>query len=143
MTFTRPYPKPVRVKREEKRPAVKEAVPLECIEQETVAQWLDLHNVFYCASVAGAYLHPATFIRMKKIGYKKGAPDLMIYQKPPAYNGQFVGVAIEMKRKKGGVVSDEQREWLEKLRAQGWMAVVCAGADAAIEILEMCGYGKK
>jgi hypothetical protein len=117
--------------------------PLEAMEQETVAQWLDLHKVFYNISISGAFLHPATFNRLKRMGYKRGLPDVIIFDPPPAYNGKFKGVALEMKRRKGGIVSDEQRTWLEKLANLGWLSYVARGADEAIEILETCGYGRK
>ena len=136
------YPKPTYKRRESKRKVVAESNPLECIEQETVSAWLDLHKVFYNISISGAYLHPATFNRLKRMGYKRGLPDILIFERPPAYGNQFVGVAIELKRKKGGIVSDEQKEWLEKLQKQGWFAIVCRGADEAILILEQCGYGR-
>ena len=46
------------------------------------------------------------------------------------------GLAIEMKVKKGGVVSDEQKRVMEKFRLEGWQAIVCHGADEAIAKIE-------
>lgn len=146
MNYLKPCPKPTRKPKEKSirpRKVAMESNPLESMEQETVADWLDLHKVLYCASVAGAYLHPATFNRIKKIGYKRGLPDILIFQAPPAYNDKYVGVALEMKRRKGGIVSDEQRVWLEDLNRNGWLVGVMKGADEAIELLELCGYGSK
>lgn len=140
MTILKACPKPTRKRREGKRSVVVESNPLECVEQETVSAWLDAHDVFYNISISGAFLHPATFNRLKRMGYKRGLPDIIVFQRPPAYNDQFCGVAIELKRRKGGVVSDEQKEWITKLQAQGWVAVVCKGADEAISVLEQCGY---
>ena len=145
-------PKPVRVKREAKRKIVVEANPLECCEQQVVAEWLDAHKVFYTATMAGSYLHPATYNRVKKLGVKKGVSDLLIFDPPPAYHYQdqdrnylptYVGVCLEMKRKKGGQVSYEQKEWLEKMVKRGWLIHVSLGATDAIEFLELCGYGSK
>lgn len=129
-------PKPTFKKREYKRPAIKELVPLEETEQATVIEWLKLHNVLFSANVPDRRY-------CKRMGYSPGLPDLVIFQKPPAYNGQFVGCAIELKRRKGGIVSPEQRIWIEKLQKEGWIAVVCAGADEAILILEQCGYSSR
>lgn len=135
-------PKPVRKKRDFKRPAIKESVPLECLEQETVSQWLDLHKVFYNISISGAFLHPATFNRLKRMGYKRGLPDILIFDPPSAYSEMgAVGVVIEMKRRKGGIISDEQAIWLEKLTNRKWICFVAKGADEAINFLELCGYG--
>lgn len=38
---------------------------------------------------------------------------------------------IEMKKSKGGVISDNQRKWLEALNAVGHKAVVCNGYENA------------
>ena len=43
-----------------------------------------------------------------------------------------------MKRKVGGVISPEQKEWITYLNAQGYCAVVCKGFDDAKEKVE--GY---
>ena len=40
-------------------------------------------------------------------------------------------VAIEMKRQKGGKVSDKQKAWLETLNSAGIEAVVCKGFEEA------------
>ena len=140
-----PCPKPIRVKKEKpvKRKVVLESLPEESDEQATVADWLDLYKVFYTATMAGCYLAPATFNRMKRMGLKRGIADLLIFDPPPAYGNQFVGVALEMKRKKGGVLSLEQKEWLEKMSQRRWLVHVSLGADDAIQFLELCGYGGK
>jgi hypothetical protein len=138
-------PKPIYKKKEKpvKRKVVVESLPEESDEQATVADWLDLYKVFYTATMAGSYLHPATFNRMKRMGLKKGVSDLLIFDPPPAYGNQFVGVALEMKRKKGGVLSLEQKEWLEKMSQRRWLVHVSPGADDAIQFLELCGYNSK
>jgi hypothetical protein len=141
-----PCPKPIRVKKEKpvKRKVVVESNPLECIDQETVSDYLKAHKVFFMISIAGAYLHPATYNRLKKMGYSPGPSDIIIFDEPPAYGNQFVGVALEMKRKKGGVLSDEQIDWLDKMIQRRWHIHVAYGADDAIQFLELCGYnGKK
>lgn len=141
--YTKAVPKPIRKKRESKRQVVIESNPLESISQETVAAWLDAKRVFYTATVAGAFLHPATFTRLKRMGLKRGVSDIIIFDAPPAYGTTFKGVCLEMKRKKGSVVSDDQTAWLNEMYNRGWMAVVAHGEDEAIEILEKCGYGGK
>jgi hypothetical protein len=140
-----PCPKPIRVKKEKpiKRKVVVESNPLEEIEQQTVVEWLDAKKVFYMVNIAGCYLHPATFLKVKRMGYKRGPADIIIFDPPPAYGNQFVGVALEMKRKKGGVLSLEQKEWLEKMSQRRWLIHVSPGADDAIQFLELCGYGGK
>lgn len=72
----------------------------------------------------GGWRDIRTAARLKAEGVVSGVPDLFI----PAW-----GLWIEMKRQKGGSVSGSQKDWLEYLRANGYGAVVCAGADAAME----------
>ena len=45
-------------------------------------------------------------------------------------------VAIEMKRRKGGVTSENQKKWIKTLNEAGIQTVVCKGCDAAIEFIE-------
>ena len=59
-------------------------------------------------------------------------PDICI----PVPNSKYHGLYIEMKRKKGGRVSQKQKEWIERLNRLGYLAVVCYGADEAIKVVE-------
>lgn len=76
----------------------------------------------------GGHRHIATAKRMKAQGVKAGYPDLLI--DIPA--GGYHGLRIELKRDKGGRLSDLQKTWLDRLTEQGYRAVVCAGFDATI-----------
>lgn len=150
-----PVPKPLKRKKITKDELVTpkkialESIPDESDEQSTVADWLDIHKVFYTATMAGSYLHPATYNRMKRMGLKKGVSDFLIFTKPPAYfmdevkQYKYCGVCLEMKRKKGGIISDDQKQWLYKMALLGWLPFVANGADEAINFLEQCGYGGK
>jgi hypothetical protein len=117
-------------------------LPLEENEQATVARWLEAHGIRFQASAMGSYMHPATFLKAKKMGCQAGHPDLIIYDRPtPVENGTlYVGTCIEMKRRKGGVVSEDQKEWLAALEERGWKCKVALGCDDAISFLEACGY---
>ena len=70
-------------------------------------------------------------MKMKNEGQRKGMPDLCL---PVAKKG-YHGLYIELK-KKGGRVSPEQREVIARLNANGYLAEVCFGAEAAIELLK-------
>ena len=52
------------------------------------------------------------------------------------YGKSYRLVAIEMKRKKGGVTSANQKQWIKTLNEAGIQTVVCKGCDAAIEFIE-------
>ena len=139
-------PKPIRkdkIKRTSKTIISKN--PLEEDEQSALVQWLDLNRILYNISISGVYLHPATFNRIKKIGYRAGLPDIIIFDRPPVCHNGFVfsGAAIELKRRSGGVVSEDQKDWINKLSDRGWAASVCYGCDEAIEFLKNLGYGSK
>jgi hypothetical protein len=72
---------------------------------------------------------------------KKGIPDILIFDSPPNYPSKK-GAALEMKRLKGGKVSDEQQDWLEYFDANSWVVGVAEGVDQAIKFLQECGYIK-
>ena len=71
-------------------------------------------------------------MRRKLMGYRAGTPDLFIFHRNWSLNP---GIAIEMKPKKGGRVEVEQKDFLEALTKQGWIAVVCHGADEAKAVI--------
>lgn len=143
----RAVPKPTRKKRvpsllrRSKSPV--EANPLEETDQLALVQWLRLHNICFHHSPNGGYRHKVTAVRLKAMGASSGFPDIIILDPPPAYCGLYHSVAIELKRKKGGVLSDTQSTWLEKLNKRGWCCKVAHGLDEAIEFLDLCGYGKR
>jgi hypothetical protein len=70
--------------------------------------------------------------RLQMIGLRKGVPDYVL----PVKSGEHGALWIEMKRKRGGVVSPEQDAWINRLNAGGHLACVCYGFDEAREITE-------
>jgi len=54
----------------------------------------------------------------------------------PVARGKYHGLYIELKRRKGGRVSYEQRDWLVRPNEQGYYAVVCKGFEAAKKTIE-------
>jgi hypothetical protein len=47
------------------------------------------------------------------------------------------GLAIELKKVKGGRVSQSQNEWLKSLEMRGFKAIVAKGFDEAVKVLEL------
>lgn len=77
--------------------------------------------------------------RMRAMGMKRGVPDIFL----PVRRGEFSGLFIELKKIKGGKTSDEQSEWINDLKAQGYGAIVCKGFEAARDVLiEYLNYKK-
>ena len=116
--------------------------PPEEAEQKILAQWLDLHQVNWFHPPNGGDRNVIVGRKLKLQGVKRGVPDVIIVDPPPACPAN-VGVAIELKRRKGGSLTLEQKEWLNVLEQRGWAVAVCKGADEAIRFLESLGYGKR
>ena len=113
--------------------------PLETEEQQLLVTALRWHGV-KCFSVPnGAILGGRNrFAQLRKLkaeGLLSGAPDLILAD----LDGMGRPVAVEMKRQRGGVVSDDQREAMDMLAACGWAVVVAKGAEDALAQLKKLG----
>lgn len=69
-------------------------------------------------------------------GVKRGVPDLCL----PVPRNQYAGLFIELKRpnslgKLAGKPSEEQLEWMDFLREQGYMCRLCFGWEQARDCL--------
>jgi len=106
--------------------------PTEFEEQAKLAEYLDMQGYCWCHVPNGGNRDAKTGAKMKKQGVKPGVPDVLIFD----HVGICNGVAIELKRQKGGKLRETQVEWLDKLDARGWYTTVCRGADEAIDWLE-------
>ena len=110
----------------------------EAEEQMAVIKWADLmSNKHPCLkwlyhTPNGGSRNIAEAANLKRMGVKAGVPDLCL---PYPSNG-YHGLYIEMKTDKGRPTA-AQREWVEYLTEQGYMAVVCHGYGDAINALEV------
>lgn len=87
----------------------------------------------------GGHRNAITGSRMKKEGVKRGVPDIFF----ACARGGFHGLYIEMKREKGGTLSEFQREMIDNLEREGYRCVVCAGCESALkELREYIGLGE-
>ena len=109
-------------------------VPKEAEEQKALFQWVEYQRkkhpdlaLLYHISNEGRR-NPQ---RAKAEGIKAGVPDLCL----PVPRGRNHGAYIEMKRRKGGVLTDKQIEWMERLRGQGYAVAVCYGWEEAAKFL--------
>jgi hypothetical protein len=103
-------------------------------QQEIVIKYLRLAypDALYCASAGGMRTSYLQAVKMKRTGYVKGFPDLFIYEP----RGLFFGLAIEMKKEKGGIASPEQKRWQEQLRNRGYASYICKGSEEAIKVID-------
>ncbi|MCX6785942.1 MAG: VRR-NUC domain-containing protein [Candidatus Komeilibacteria bacterium] len=101
-------------------------------EQKALVEYLELRHLKFTAIPNSTFTRSwAVKMRNKALGLRPGLPDLIVIS--PANRLLF----IEMKRVKGGVVSEFQKSWIEALGScPGIKAVVCKGADEAIKFIK-------
>jgi hypothetical protein len=112
-------------------------IPTEAQEQTTLFQWAAMMSGKWPelrllhAIPNGGSRNPIEARHLKEQGVKAGIPDIFL----PCARGEWHGLYIEMKRRKGGRVSDEQREMIRLLIEQGYKAVVCYGWEEAKNVI--------
>jgi hypothetical protein len=116
--------------------AAKLAVPTEHEEQKALVRWFSLQypkiGNRLVAIPNGGQRNVIVASKLKAEGVRAGFPDLMLLMP----RGSFMGLMIEMKRVRGGTLQVEQAEWLDWLTTQGYMAVICKGAQAAQDTIK-------
>ena len=112
-------------------------VPFEADEQKALFEWRDRMRGKYPA-LALMYAVPNGGSRnliearhLKEQGVMAGVPDICL----PVPNPFHTALYIELKRRKGGRVSDEQRGWIAALNRVGNLAVVCKGWEEARDVI--------
>jgi hypothetical protein len=113
-------------------------------EQIAVVKHLDMvkydgRPLRFSAIPNGGKRDAKTAAILKHMGVKPGVMDLLIFDTPPNYP-LMKGAALEMKKRTGGVVSDEQQDWLDYFDKNSWVTGVAHGQDEAIELLREWGY---
>lgn len=126
-------------------PKDKRLLPKEGAEQAALMSWAQMQSwrwpelqlLFHIPN--GGARSKAEAGRFKAEGVKAGVPDLFL----PVPRGNNHGLFIELKRRKGGRLSPEQRVWIQNLQEQGYQAFVCYGWEEATEVIQSyLGPGK-
>lgn len=115
-------------------------VPSESVEQQNLFRWAAVSAaVRWPKEMRMLYHVPnegkrsrANGARLKAEGLRAGVPDINL----DVARGEYHGLRIEMKRRRGGRVSPEQAAWLEALREQGYAAIVAYGWEEAADAIE-------
>jgi len=113
-------------------------VPSEHDEQAVILAWARAMRGQYpelallFAVPNGARTSYSQAKRLKAEGMQAGVPDLCL---PVARKG-WHAMYLEVKRQKGGRVSEMQRWWGERLRQEGNFVVVVRGAERGIHYLK-------
>lgn len=111
--------------------------PTEAQEQKALFKWANwakgkypvLGLLYHIPNGGSRNIIEAHNLKMQ--GVKRGVPDICL----PVPAHHYTGLYIELKRRNGGVVSREQREWLAALNRVGNKAVVCNGWEQARDVI--------
>lgn len=115
-----------------KRGPIHNTTPSEDDEQAVVVAWLQKKYILHFAVPNGGSRNRLEAFKLKRTGTVAGVPDLVIPLARKGYHGLF----LELKRQRGGVLTDAQKYWLEQLNREGYLAKVAKGAKEAIKIIE-------
>ena len=86
---------------------------------KVVRSYLDIYRIYYECEPFG-----------RRTAVKAGRPDFRL-----CYKGRFVGIELKTV---AGVVSKEQTETLDAIRAGGGIAAVCYSLQDVIDLLRRC-----
>jgi len=115
-----------------------EAVALMDLVRDHEPRYPALKRLFHVPN--GGLRSKAASGKLKAEGVRAGVPDylLPVTYGFMQYGDKFFGLAIELKRKRGGRTSDEQRDWLNYLDDAHWRVAVCNGHEQAWAVI--CEY---
>lgn len=105
-----------------------------------LVRWLSKKGILFMHAPNELANTDARKFHQAKMGLAPGFPDLLIFPSVKwCESNCYRGVAIEMKRTKGGKLNENQAQWLEELTSRGWYAFPALGHEAAITVLETLG----
>lgn len=113
--------------------------------QCAVAVILDKLGVLWCHVPNEGKRNVISGARLRAAGMKRGVPDIFIYSGVDNPEQKLLfenhrGVAIELKRTKGGRLTDHQKQWLSDLSDAGWYTATCHGYTDTIDLLKKLGF---
>lgn len=86
--------------------------------QAWYCRYLDSLGVLYCASAGGLRTSYPQAVKMKRMGYKKGFPDIFIAEPRKQYHGLFIELKYKNKPTK------EQKDWKIALESKGYRSLI-------------------
>ena len=108
----------------------KAIIPSEHDEQVTFCQWLTLKRIPHFAVPNGSNKSKTARGIFKAEGLKSGVPDMACFLPKKI-------VFVEMKRRKGGTVSPEQKEWNKIINGFEYAeAHICKGFEEAKTVIQ-------
>ena len=127
-----------------KRKKAGEGGTTEAREQSAVLKWLNHYKYFHISIPNSGKRTAFQGHFLKSQGLCSGAFDLLIFTVPQKVLEKYPwcrGCALEMKKDKSGRLSEYQKEFMENIKKENWIAVVGYGADSAIDQLKEHGWG--
>ena len=107
-------------------------VDLEAGAQEALFDWMRWREP-ECPELALAFHIPnggkrnaSEAAHLKRQGVKAGVPDICLPVARSGYHGLFIELKVGRNKP-----TERQREWIEALRQQGYMVLVCYGWEEA------------
>jgi len=98
--------------------------------QKALVKILDSKGVLYNCSAGGMRTGIRTAVKMKASGYKRGMPDIAIYEP----RGQYHGLFIEVKTLKG-TASPHQKQFIKDLQDRGYRAEIVKGLHNCVGLI--------
>ena len=94
-------------------------------------------HILWTSTLGGVYLGKRNYKQkaLVKKHYKKGVPDLLIFEPNKKHNGLMVELKVKYNKP-----SKDQKLWLANLTARGYKAVVCYSLEEFIEIIDEDEY---
>lgn len=113
----------------------KSLIVSEAVEQETFMKWLAVayprvYEMTY--SVPNGRTSAKEGSKYKRLGAKAGVPDVVVAFPVKPYHGCY----IEFKRSTGGIISELQKVWMDKLKHHGYAVCVAYGWEQGKHIIE-------
>jgi hypothetical protein len=111
--------------------------PTEAEEQAALFQWAELAKGsrpqlwLLFAVPNGGSRHRLEAANLKRQGVKAGVPDICLAYPKGAYHGLYIELKVGKNKP-----SEEQKQWLRRLKAAGYMTAVCYGFLQAKETIE-------
>jgi hypothetical protein len=106
----------------------KPIIPTEDDEQIRFAVWLAKNMIIFYHIPNGGRRYALEAMKLKRMGVQAGVPDICI----PIARSPYHGLYVELKRQKGGTLSEMQKIWRDQLRKEGYAWFLAEGADRAI-----------
>lgn len=101
--------------------------------QMALVRWLkrEHSDLVFTSSPAAAKMSIGAAMKMKRMGYASGIPDLIIFE--PC--GRYHGLLLELKTERGRV-SDDQSKIGIRLSLKGYLVEICYGLEEAKAAVE-------